>query len=118
MPLLPEHSPSEVTQLLQQAGRGDRSAMQRLAPLVYDELRNLAGRALRNRPPGQTLRTTALVHEAYVKLIDQTQVKWESRAQFFTIAAHAMRSVLVDYLPRKGAAKRGGDHERIPLEPD
>jgi RNA polymerase sigma factor (TIGR02999 family) len=87
---------------------GDHHALDRLFPLVYDELRRVASRQLDRESTGHTLETTALVHEAYLRLIDQTRVQWADRAHFFAIAARAMRRVLLDYARRHRAAKRGG----------
>ncbi len=108
--------PGEVTRLLRAARSGDREAFDRLLPLVYDELRQMAGRQLRREQAGHTLNTTALVHEAYLKLVDQT-IDWRDRAHFRGIAARAMRQVLIDHARRRGAAKRGGDWQRTSLEP-
>jgi RNA polymerase sigma factor (TIGR02999 family) len=98
----------EVTELLLAWGAGDRSALDRLLPLVYGELRRIAARARRHESPGHTLQTTALVHEAYLRLVDQRGARWEDRAQFFAVAAQAMRRILVDQARRRAAAKRGG----------
>lgn len=108
----PEHPASpkagEVTDLLGVWSTGDRAALDRLMPLVYRELREIAARALRRESPGQTLQPTALVHEAYLRLVDQSRTEWQSRAQFFAVAAQAMRRILVDEARRRGAEKRGG----------
>jgi RNA polymerase sigma factor (TIGR02999 family) len=96
----------EVTQLLQQWSAGDRSALDRLAPLVYDELRHLAASYLRKEGRNQTLQSTSLVHEAYLRLVDQTGIRWQDRAHFFGIAAKVMRQILVDHARRRSAAKR------------
>ena len=105
----------EVTQLLHGARDGDRGAFGRLLPLIYDELRAIARRQLRREEVGHTLQPTALVHDAYLKLVDQTQVGWRDRAHFFGIAARAMRQVLIDYARRRSAAKRGGGVVRTTL---
>jgi RNA polymerase sigma factor (TIGR02999 family) len=102
-----------ITLLLQ---KGDRSALEQLSPLVYNELRKLAGSYLRRALPGQTLQPTALVHEAYLKLVDQTQIRWENRGHFFGIAAQAMRQILVDHARSQNAAKRGGGAARVELD--
>jgi len=102
----PEAEP--VTELLQAWSAGDRAALDRLMPLVYRELRQIAGRARRRESADQTLQTTALVHEAYIRLVDQRRAQWESRTQFFAVAAQAMRRILVDEARRRGADKRGG----------
>lgn len=107
-------SPSGVTQLLLAWSRGDRSALDRLMPLVYDELRALARRSLRRERSGHTLQGTALVHEAYLKLVDQRQVRWQDRAHFFAVAAQVMRRILVDHARRHGAAKRGSGRPGLP----
>jgi RNA polymerase sigma factor (TIGR02999 family) len=107
-----EQSPpkaDEVTALLEAWGGGDRSAFERLVPLVYGELRRIAARARRREPPGQTLQTTALVHEAYLRLVNQERAQFRSRAQFFAVAAQAMRRILVDQARRRSAGKRGGE---------
>lgn len=106
----------QATQLLKAWSGGDRVAADRLFPLVYDELRRLAHAKLRRERPGHTLSTTALVHEAYLRLIDQTRVEWQSRAHFFAIAAQAMRRILVDYARRRCAQKRGGPQRPLALE--
>ncbi len=108
--------PGEITQLLAAAGRGEASAMDRLFPLVYSELRGMARRRLGGRRPGQTLDTTALVHEAYLKLVDQTQARWNDRSHFLAVSAIAMRHILVDYARRRAAQKRGGDEQHVVLE--
>lgn len=109
-------SPHDITALLLKAGEGDAAALEQVFPLVYEELRRLAHRQLRHEPEGQTLCTTGLVHEAYLKLIDQTRCEWKSRAHFLAVAAIAMRRIVVDYARRHRSAKRGGLLQRIPLE--
>lgn len=94
---------------------GDTGALDRLVPLVYNELRRIAHRELRRENPGHTLDTTALVHEAYLKLVDQSRVEWADRSHFFAVAAQAMRRVLVDYARRYRAEKRGGALRRVSL---
>jgi RNA polymerase sigma factor (TIGR02999 family) len=101
---------------LRQWSGGDRAALDELLPLVYDELHHQATRYLRRERAGHTLQTTALIHEAYVRLIDQRDVQWQSRTHFFAIAAQMMRRVLVDYARAKHREKRGGDGVRLPLE--
>jgi RNA polymerase sigma factor (TIGR02999 family) len=115
---LPTPSPDAgpITDLLLQVGVGDASAMDRLFPLVYDELRRAARRALRRERPDHTLGTTGLVHEAYLKLVDQSRVGWRDRAHFFAVAALAMRRILVDYARRQRRAKRGGGGAVISLD--
>ena len=108
----------DVTHLLQQLEGGDEKAADRLLPLVYDQLRLLAKQKLRHEPSGQTLQGTALVHEAYVKLVGGNghQQHWQNRRHFFAAAAEAMRRILVDSARRKSSLKRGGDRDRLPLE--
>ena len=108
--------PEEVTQLLAAVRQGDGSAMDRLMTLVYDELRAVARRQLRRWRPGQTLDTTALVHEAYLRLVDQAGASWQDRAHFLSVAGVAMRHILVDAARRRVAKKRGGEGLRITLD--
>ena len=105
----------EVTQWLLEWSEGDRAALDKLIPLVSDELHRLAHQHLRRERPGHTLQTTALVHEAYLKLVKQRQVRWQNRAHFFGIAAHLMRRILVEYARRRAAAKRGGGQPQVTL---
>lgn len=104
-----------ITQLLLQWGTGDRSALDKLLPLVYDQLRRLAQSYLRRNRNSSTLQPTVLVHEAYLKLINQEQTSWQNRAQFFGLAAKIMRDLLVDHARRARAAKRGGDNFSLSL---
>lgn len=107
-----------VTQLLEMAGAGDARASEELLPLVYDELRRLARGQMKNErggPGGQTLQATALVHEAYLRLVGDTELRWQNRAHFFGAAARAMRRILVDRARHRGRRKRGGDWERVEL---
>lgn len=106
----------DITQILQEWSDGKREALDDLIPLVYDELRRQASRYLRKERQDHTLQTTALINEAYVKLIDQRNVNWQNRAHFFAIAAQAMRRILVDYARAKHREKRGGDAEKVSLE--
>ncbi len=107
---------TDVTRILSAIEQGDPSAAQRLLPLVYDELRKLAARKMANESPGQTLQSTALVHEAYLRLVDVEKTQhWDSRGHFFAAAAEAMRRILVDNARRRASSKRGGDRERISL---
>jgi RNA polymerase sigma factor (TIGR02999 family) len=108
--------PTEVTLLLRQAGRGDAAAFTRLFPLIYDELKRLAESKLRFERDDHTLGPTALVHEAYLRLVGQTEVEWQSRSHFFAVAAQAMRRILVDHARRRGAGKRGAGARPVPLE--
>src|ERR1051325_4012223 len=103
-------SADEITLMLIKWSNGERGALDRLIPLIYSELRQLASRALRRERCDHTLQPTALVHEAYLRLIDQRNVNWQSRAHFFAIAAQAMRRIVVDYARRHNALKRGGDN--------
>jgi RNA polymerase sigma-70 factor, ECF subfamily len=104
-----------VTRLLIDWGQGDPAAHERLLPLVYDELRRLAGAYMRRERRDHTLQPTALVHEAYLRLVDQERVDWRNRAQFVGMAAMMMRRVLANHARDRAAAKRGGDAERVPL---
>ena len=102
------HPPGDVTQLLFDWGNGDREAFNKLMPLVYDELRRIAKRRFQELGRGGLLQPTALVHEAYIRLIDQTRVQWKNRAHFYAIAANTIRRILVDDYRRRSADKRGG----------
>jgi RNA polymerase sigma factor (TIGR02999 family) len=108
--------PPTVTQLLQAWSGGNREAIDQLFPIVYEELRRQAARHLRAERAGHTLQATALMHEAYIKLVDQREVRWQNRAHFFGIAAQAMRRILVDHARARHAAKRGGSAIQVPLE--
>src|SRR6266571_1690375 len=101
-------APPNVTDLLIAWSGGNKEALDKLVPLVYDELRRQAARYLRRERVGHTLQTTALIHEAYLKLVDQKNVHWQNRAHFFGIAAQLMRRILVDHARTKKRAKRGG----------
>jgi len=105
-----------VTRLLVEWGDGNQQALEALVPLIYKELRNLAHNFLYRERPGHTLQTTALVHEAYLKLIDQNDVRWQNRAHFFAIAAQAMRRILIDSARKHAAAKRGGPQAELSLD--
>lgn len=110
-------SAAKVTVLLNEAAAGDAEASASLLPLVYERLRALAGKKMRQERPDQTLQATSLVHEAYLRLVDRDSVqRWESRWQFFAAAAEAMRRILVDKARRRRRLKRGGDQQRIDLE--
>ena len=112
-----ETTDEEIAAALAMLRRGAPDGMERLVPLVYAELRRVAHRQLAAEPTGHTLSTTALVHEAYLRLAEQTRVEWANRAQFFALAARAMRRVLVDYARRHQAARRGGVRRRpVPLD--
>jgi len=106
----------DVTGLLQRASDGDPVAFDAVFPVVYEQLRGMAHRQLRRENVGHTLGTTALVHEAYLRLVDQRQSRFRDRAHFFAIAATAMRRILVDHARRHGALKRGAGARRVPLE--
>ena len=105
-----------ITDLLLQIRVGDPGAMDRLFPLVYDRLRHMAHQALRREHPDHTLGTTGLIHEAYLKLVDQTRAEWRDRAHFYAVAALAMRRILVDYARRHRRAKRGGGQRPVSLD--
>jgi RNA polymerase sigma factor (TIGR02999 family) len=109
-------APHDVTQLLKDWSSGDPAAADKLMPLVHEELRHLAHQYMRREKPGHTLQTSALVNEAYVRLVDQSKIQWESRAHFFGIAARLMRQILVDQARRKNFAKRGGGAIRVSLD--
>ena len=111
-----ETSTGEVTRLLQDWSDGRREALDQLLPLVYDELRRLAHSYLTRERPDHTLQTTALVHEAYLKLIDQHSVNWQNRAQFFAISAQAMRRILLDNARRRTSIKRGSGGPKLSLD--
>jgi RNA polymerase sigma-70 factor (ECF subfamily) len=106
----------EVTRLLQELSGGDPEAMGRLIPLVYDQLRKLAASQFQHERRDHTLQPTALVHEAYMRLVGQRQVRWQSRAHFIGLAAHLMRRILIDHARGHRAAKRGGLRERTTLD--
>lgn len=112
----PRPNPSTVTQLLQHLQAGDHDAVNRVFAAVYKELREMAGRFFRREPPGGTIQPTALVHEAYMKLVDQRCVDWQGQAHFLAVAAQAMRRILLDHARRRGAAKRGGGWKRVALD--
>jgi RNA polymerase sigma factor (TIGR02999 family) len=109
-------SPHVVTRLLVDWGNGDRQALEKLTPLVYQELKRLAARYLRRERREHTLQSTALVHEAWLRLIDQKQVHWQNRAQFFGIAAEMIRRILIDHARGRQAAKRGDGAIKLSLD--
>jgi RNA polymerase sigma factor (TIGR02999 family) len=115
---MPTPSPplQEVTQLLVDWGNGNHAALDQLIPLVYTELRQLARRYMRRERPGHTMQTTALIHEAYLRLVDQNQVRWENRAHFLGIAARLMRQILIEHARRRTRARRGGGAGTISLD--
>jgi RNA polymerase sigma factor (TIGR02999 family) len=106
----------DVTDLLGELRQGNRAALDELVPIVYDELRGIASRQLAGERAGHTLQTTALVHEAFLKLVGLDRIDWQGRAHFFAVAARLMRQILVDYAERRGAQKRGGGLVRVPLD--
>jgi len=109
------HSPKEITRLLVAWSDGDKSALEELTPLVYDELHRLAHRYMRGERAGHTLQTTALVNEAYTRLIDWKNVRWQNRAHFFGVSAELMRRILVDFARARGYQKRGGGMRAVTL---
>jgi RNA polymerase sigma factor (TIGR02999 family) len=109
-------SPRDVTALLGDWSRGNRTALNQLLPLVYAELRRVAARQLRNERADHTLQPTALVHEVYMRLVGQRQVDWHNRAHFFGVAAQVMRRILIDYARRHGASKRGEGICCVPID--
>ena len=111
-----EDPSSETTQLLRAWANGDPAALEQLIPRVYQELRRIAGHFMQNERPGRTLQTTALVHEAYLRLIDVTNVDWQHRAHFFAVSATMMRRILLDRARRREAGKRGGKAPRVNLD--
>jgi len=109
-------SQKEVTQLLIDWSKGDQAALEKLLPLVEEELRRLAGRYMRRESPGHTLQTSALVNEAYLRLIEQKSVHWQNRAHFFGVAARLMRQILVAMARERGCQKRGGGAKQVSLD--
>jgi len=112
----PDEAHHDVTRLLIEGAKGDKRALDALLPVVYDELRRLAGSYLGRERADHTLQPTALVHEAYLRLVDQRSVDWRNRAQFFGIAAEMMRRILVNHALARGTAKRGGGVTRVSLD--
>lgn len=109
-------APDHVTQLLIDCSNGSQEAFKQLFPLVYEELRRLAHRYMTQERPGHTLQTTAVVHEAYLRLIDQKHVQWQNRAHFFAIASQMMRRILITHAQSHAYAKRGGGALKVPLD--
>jgi RNA polymerase sigma factor (TIGR02999 family) len=107
---------TSMVELIRGVRAGDRTEFDRLFASLYDELRVVAHRQLRDRRPGQTLDTTALIHETYLRLVDQTRAEWADRAHFFAYASRAMRTILVDYARRQGRTKRGGGQPNFSLD--
>ena len=112
-----DRSPAAVASLVDGARQGDEQALATLVPLVYDELRRLAASYLRRERPGQTLQATALVHDAYLRLLQDSKLSWQNRAHFFGIAARSMRQILIERARARHAAKRGGDRVRVTFDP-
>jgi len=110
------NSPQEITGMLQAWSQGDDSALKSLTPLVYQELRRLAHRYMGRQRHGQTLQTTALVNEAYLRLVDVSQVSWQNRAHFFAVSAQLMRHILVDFARGRQSQKRGGAAQQVSLD--
>ena len=108
--------PHQVTRLLQEWSDGDQSALEQLMPLVYDELHRLAHQHMQREKPGHLLQTSALINEAYVRLVDQPLIHWKNRSHFFGIAARLMRRILVDDARKRNSAKRGGSLIQVPLD--
>jgi RNA polymerase sigma factor (TIGR02999 family) len=108
--------PQEITQLLFSWSEGDQAALDRLIPLVYPELRRLARLYMGRESPAHTLQTSALINEAYLRLVDQQQVKWQNRAHFFAVAAQVMRHILIDHARSHRYAKRGAGVQHVPLD--
>jgi RNA polymerase sigma factor (TIGR02999 family) len=113
---LMKSSPHRVTTLLKKWSDGDETALEQLMPLVHDELHRLAHQHLRREAPGHILQTSALINEAYLRLIEQPQIQWQNRAHFFGIAARLMRRILVDDARKRNSAKRGGSLIQVPLD--
>jgi RNA polymerase sigma factor (TIGR02999 family) len=109
-------SPANVTLLLKRCSNGDQSALTELVPLIYEELRHLASSYLQRERPSHTLQTTALVHEAYLRLVDQKDTQWKGRGHFFAVAAQMIRRILVDHARRHKAIKRGGPLPKLSLD--
>jgi len=112
----PARSPHEITQLLAEWSDGNQTALDKLYPLVYDELHKMANRYMKRERKDHTLQTTALINEAYVRMVDQKNVHWENRAHFFAISAQIMRRILIDHARRHHYAKRGGGAQKVSLD--
>ena len=111
-----ETSSQQISHLLHSWSDGDSQALDQLTTLVYGELRRMARRYMRRQPPGHTLQTTALIHEAYLRLVRREEQRWENRAHFFSVAAQAMRHILMDYARARNRDKRGGGGQRVSLD--
>jgi RNA polymerase sigma factor (TIGR02999 family) len=109
-------SSRQVTDLLQAWGGGDQEALEKLVPLVYEQLHQAAGRCMARERPGHTFQTTALIHETYLRLVNIRQVKWQNRAHFFALCAKLMRRILIDFARSRGSRKRGGAIQHIDLK--
>jgi RNA polymerase sigma factor (TIGR02999 family) len=112
----PVRSPHEITQLLAEWSNGNQTALDKLYPLVYGELHKMANRYMKRERKDHTLQTTALINEAYVRMVDQKNVHWENRAHFFAISAQIMRRILIDHARRHHYAKRGGGAQKVSLD--
>lgn len=110
------NSPKEITQLLQKCSEGDELAIEQLMPMVYEELHKMAKKFMSNQRSDQTLQTTALIHEAYLKLVGKEKQSWSNRAHFFNIAAQSMRHILIDYLRQRQSQKQGGIFQKVQLD--
>ena len=115
-PIMDQNNGDSITQMLIELTDGNKEVVNQILPHIYDELRKLASSYLRKERSNHTLQPTALVHEAYMKLIDQNRVKWQNRAHFFGIAAQVMRRILMDHARKHQADKRGGEFEKLPIE--
>jgi RNA polymerase sigma factor (TIGR02999 family) len=113
---MPQAETGETTQLLRAWANGDREALEQLTPRVYKELRRIAGHFMQNEQAGRSMQATALVHEAYLRLVDVTNVDWQHRAHFFAVSAQIMRRILVDQARRRAASKRGGQATEVNLD--
>jgi RNA polymerase sigma factor (TIGR02999 family) len=111
-----DQAPGQVTQILEAVGAGDGPAAEKLLPLLYEELRRLAAAKMAHEAPGQTLQPTALVHEAWLRLIGGQAQTWQNRAHFFAAAAEAMRRILIEVARRKSQVRHGGEHRRVELQ--
>jgi RNA polymerase sigma factor (TIGR02999 family) len=113
---MPNNLQTQVTQLLQQLNKGNETALAELAPLIYQELRQIASRLLQNESGKHTVQTTDLVHEAYLRLVDEAYLSWENRVHFFAVAARAMRQFLIAYTKKQKALKRGGAQVNVTFD--
>lgn len=111
-----EHSAEQITRMLNEVGRGSKASLDKLLPIIYDELRRISSRYLRDEYREHTLQTTELVHEAYIKLLGSRDISWQNRGHFFGIAARTMREILVDYARQRNARKRGSGESPLSLD--